>query len=400
MTLLAALAEEHGTPLFVYDGDAIEALVRRCQRELDYQPRRLLYSAKANPAIGLAAFLRSLGLGIDVCSPGDLYLAERAGFLREEISYTGFGSSDDELAAAAAEAGDLIVDDPGELERLVALGVRRPIGLRVNPAIAAGFHPHVMAGAASSKFGIPLADLRDTAASAAAHQLPVCGLHAHLGSDVLDPAPHVALIERLADAAERIATVRWINLGGGYGTPRRPGQPEFPWEVLAHAAHRMLVLSDGRRLELRAEPGGYLALDAGVLVGRVVAIKNLERPTVVTDASTNQLPSILLYDAHHAVGIVGRERERSVRRYDVAGNLMQAGDMLAHDVELVDPTVGDLLSFSHAGAYAASRATSFNQRPRAAEILLHRGRAIPLRRAERVDELFSRDLPFICPRIG
>lgn len=392
---ISALADGLGTPLYVYDGTAIAALVERCSRELKYRPRRLLYSAKANPAVGIAALLRRHGCGLDACSPGDLRLAELAGYTWEEISYTGFGSTDDELAAAATAAGALVLDDIGEIERLARLGVQRPIGLRVNPGITAGFHAHVVAGTAQAKFGVAIGDLDEAVAVASAAGLEVQGLHAHLGSDVLEAAPHVELLELLAELAERVSTVAWVNLGGGYGTPRRGEQRPFPWSDLDRAAHRLLVLADGRRLELRLEPGGHLLMNAGVVVGRVLAVKrgDPERlPTVVTDVATNQLVSVLLYDAHHAVHLVGRECDASSRRaFRIVGNLMQAGDVLATKVELPAVVPGDLLAFGHAGAYAASRATTFNQRPRAAEVLLDGDRAILLRRAETVEDLFARE---------
>jgi diaminopimelate decarboxylase len=272
--------------------------------------------------------------------------------------------------------------------------VRRPIGLRVNPAIAAGFHAHVMAGAADGKFGIALDDVLAAAGEARRLGLDVQGLHAHLGSDVLDAQPHEQLVRLLAGLAEHVPSVRWINVGGGFGTPRRDGDATYPWEALSSVAGECLALADGRRLELRVEPGGYLSMDAGVVLGRVIAIKagSAGRPeTVVTNVSTNQLVSVLLYDAHHALRLLGRDADDRPRRYRVAGNLMQAGDVLAVDVELPEVLPGDLLVVGHAGAYAASRAGTFNQRPRAAEVLLDGDEAVLLRRAETVDELFARD---------
>lgn len=403
MASLRDLAGAHGTPLYVYDAPTIAERVATLFGQLGYRPLRVLSSVKASPSVGLAAYLRSLGLGLDACSPGDLRLAELAGYGAPDISYTGFGATDDELVSAAARAGDLVLDDEGEVERVAALGLRRTIGLRVNPAITAGFHDHVQAGAATGKFGIALDRVESVAAAAADAGLEVCGLHAHLGSDVLTSGPHRQLLGILADLAERLPTVRWINIGGGFGTPRGPSDGTYPWHELDAAARARLSMPDGRTLELRLEPGGHLTMDAGIVVGRVVSVKTASggRPeTIVTDCSTNQLVSVLLYDARHDVAVAAAGPPGPSRRYRIAGNLMQAGDVLAGDVELPRVAPGDLLTFSHAGAYAASRAGTFNQRPRAAEVLVDGDDVVVLRRAETVDELFARDPGFSAERPG
>lgn len=394
--LLRDLADRFGTPLFVYDAALIRARIDRVRAECAYRPLKLLFSAKANPAVGIARLMHEHGLGFDACSPGDLRLAELAGVPRSAISYTGFGADAAELAEAASAAADLVVDSREELHRLAALGVCRPIGLRVNPGITAGFHAHVEAGAPEAKFGIAARDVPDVAVAAVGLGLPVVGLHAHLGSDVLDASAHVELIGLLAELAANLDGIEWVNLGGGWGTPRRAGAALFPWRIVADAAERHLALAHGRRLELRIEPGGHLIMDAGVLLGRVIALKagDGSRPdTIVTDAGTNHLVSVLLYDADHAVRVASETGRAAARRsYRVAGNLMQAGDVLADAVELPEVNEGDVLAFSHAGAYAACRATTFNERPRAAEVLADGADALLLRRAETLDELFARDV--------
>jgi diaminopimelate decarboxylase len=395
--LVKAAAERYGTPLYVYDGDGIEERVRSLERELRYRPLRLYYSAKANPAVGIATLLRRCGVGLDACSPGDLELAARARFDRADVSYTGFGATDAEFQLAAQGAGAIVVDSIGELERLAELGTVYQVGLRVNPGITAGFHPHVTAGDTGAKFGIPRQEALAAAELCPALGLELVGLHAHLGSDILDPRSHVALLRLLSGLAERIPSIRWVNLGGGFGTPRRPSDQEYAWAELGHAADECLAAADGRQLELRLEPGAYFTMDAGVVVGRVIDVRESVEgglATAVTDASTNQLVSVLLYGAHHAVHVLGREEESPRRRYRIVGNLMQAGDVLVDNAELPVLEIGDLLALEHAGAYAACRAATFNQRPRPPEVLLHGDQTFLLRRRESLEELFARDEDF------
>ena len=285
LRLLEDIADRYGTPIFVYDASTIRERLDTLREELDYRPLRVLYSAKANPAIGIVALMRDLGLGFDACSLGDLRLATLAGVPTKDISYTGFGSTDYELQVAAAQAGDLIVDSPGEIDRLSALEIRRPIGLRVNPGITAGFHEHVAAGARAAKFGVSPDAVAPLADYARAHGLPVVGLHAHIGSDVLDPAPHGLLLELMERLAASIAGLRWVNLGGGWGTPIAQRRPV---PLVQRSRRRRPGICRGRH-ELRLEPGGHLIMDAGVLVGRVVAVKDGDEerlPTLITRTPT------------------------------------------------------------------------------------------------------------------
>lgn len=386
-----ALAAEHGTPLYVYDGDLIERRVERMRTALSYRPLRIFYSAKANAAIAIAALARELGLGLDACSPGDLLLARRAGFQRSELTYTGFGTTDDELRSAAAGAATLVADDLGELVRMAALGITGSVGVRVNPSIDAGFHTHVKAGARDAKFGLPVEDVRSVCARADELGLRVNGLHAHIGSDVLDASVHAGLLRTLAALARDRPELEWINLGGGWGTPRRAGAPEYDWGLIDAAAHDALAGT----IELRLEPGGYVLMDAGVLVTRVVGIKPPSpgrMATVAVDTNTNHVISALLYGAHHPTALV-RAGGGETSEYRVVGNLMQAGDVLVPSVALPQLRQGDLILLGHVGAYSSARAGTFNERPRPAEVLVRNGIATQIRRRETEEDLFARDLP-------
>lgn len=387
----AAIAAEHGTPVYVYDSATIHRRLDDLETGLTYGPRRVFYSVKANPAVAIAALMRARGIGLDACSPGDLAVARLAGARREDISFTGFGLTDAEFRLAAASSAALVIDDAADLPRTAALSDPPQIGIRIAPAISAGFHEHVHAGAADSKFGVPVAALEGFFAEAERFGVPIAGLHAHMGSDVSAGEPYRALLETLAGIAVQRQEIRWINIGGGFGTPREPDEAPFPWCRLNGDADRLLGPLE---VELRLEPGAYLTMDAGEVLTRVVGVKPAlgERPlTVIVDANTNMLASTLLYRSMHPVAALGPHRGQPGPTR-VVGNLMQAGDVLLRDVALPPLEPGDLVSIGCAGAYAACRAPAFNERPRPAELLVDGDGVRIVRRAETLAELVARDV--------
>src|SRR5437764_1223449 len=195
------LAARFGTPLYVYDGDRISVHVNEFRNALP--PRtRILYSCKANPSVAILRLIRELGVGLDACSPGDLAFAAAAGFDDEAISYVSTSMTDFEIESVARRQIDFTADSVAQVERYAALAPRSAIGLRMNVGIAAGFHPHLEAGAAASKFGIRVAELPAARAAAARHDVRVRRLHSHLGSELLDPSAHLESLSRLLKIAE------------------------------------------------------------------------------------------------------------------------------------------------------------------------------------------------------
>ncbi|MEA2492159.1 MAG: diaminopimelate decarboxylase [Thermoleophilaceae bacterium] len=387
---LDTLANRHGTPLYVYDGDLMARRVAEIRDALSALRVRILYSAKANPAVAVARLLRSAGTGLDACSPGDLHLAQLAGFGRAEISYTSHGASREELRLASERAGTLILDAIEEIP--VVAELTDHVGLRVNPGIDAGFHEHVRAATSGAKFGIRIEQIPEALASAARHGVRVTGFHAHLGSEFVSTGPHVELLSQLAELARTTTNIKWLNIGGGWGVPRRSAAARYDWVGFAAAAAS--ILRDLPDVELHVEPGAFLTIDSGWLLARVTGVRGAtgRRPaTITTDASTNHVVSVLMYDAHHPIVLAGSPRPASVH-YRVTGNLMQAGDIIARDVELPEASEGDVLAVGLVGGYSSCRATTFNERPRPAEVLVTSGSDRLIRRAETLDELFNRDL--------
>jgi diaminopimelate decarboxylase len=401
------LAAAYDTPLYVYDGAVMRRRWDALTGGIQHRPLGIYYSCKANAAVGIVRFLVGLGARVDACSPGDLAVARRAGALGTDVGYVGVGVSDADLDAVVASGAFFVADSLAQVDRYADRcdGRGTEIGLRVNCDVAAGFHAHVQAGAWDAKFGLQPPQLADALVRAAARGLRVVGLHSHIGSDILTPEPHLTLLSRLLELSDDLPDVRFIDIGGGWGTPFAAGDREYPVRSFGRAATALLQATERRRarpLELRIEPGAYLVMDAGVLLTRVTEMKppveldgRSTAPFVCVDTSYNHVVSAVIYDTYHPIELA-RHADAPVdaqQRVHVVGNLMQAGDVIARDRALpAGVQVGDVLVIRKCGGYSSSRATIFNERPRPAEVLVERGAATLIRRPETAEDLLSRDL--------
>jgi diaminopimelate decarboxylase len=379
---LADAADRWGTPLYVTDLDRAAANLAAVQAAL---PGALVaYAVKANPDPQLLRRLVSDGAGCEVVTAVELALATRAGCPPERIVMNGVGKTDAE-AQAALRAGVLVnAESLEELDALLALGIPGArIGLRLNPGMDVATHPHLATGAATSKFGIPVAALLDALDRfARAGVAPAC-VGAHIGSDIAEPQPYAELAGRMIRSAAAAGTPR-IDLGGG-------------WASVEAAA----ALGDAaRRLQVIVEPGRSLVADAGWLVTRVVRVQPRDGMAyLVADAGMSELIRPALYGADHPVALVaGGAPLASTGRVDLAGPVCEAGDVVAHDIgrwlepgELAVAGTRALLAVERAGAYGAAMASVYNGRPRPAEVVLEGGVARLSRRREMFEDLVSRD---------
>jgi len=393
------LAERFGTPLYALDAEEIARRYRRFVADIAYRPLHVRYAIKANANVGVMRYLRELGAALDACSPGDLAFADAAGFGPDDVFYTGCAISDNELRQVAARGVFFNADSLSQLARYGRYAPGRPVGLRINTGVVAGFHAHVRSGGLSSKFGLHPAQMPEALAIAARHGLRVVALHTHLGSDIFEPAAPLAALDVLVAVAEPLSALTLIDVGGGWGVPFMAGDPEFDMATYgAGVTARLGALSArrGREIAFHVEPGAYLLSDAGVLLTRVTELKP---PVLVhseltpffagTDTSYNAAVSTVLYGSYHGLYVADRAEAASTHTYDVVGHLMQAGDVLARGRPLPELREGDLLVMLNCGSYAASRAPQFNERPRPAEVLVQGSQARLVRRAEGVADLLS-----------
>jgi len=404
---LAALAREHGTPLYVYSTATLTRHWKVLAGSLRGLDALICYAVKANSNLALLSTFARLGAGFDIVSGGELFRVLKAGGRPGQVVFSGVGKRDDELAFALdAGVGTINVESAGELARLSAvarrLKVRAPIALRVNPDVDPKTHPYIATGLRDSKFGIPVAEARRLYHQAVKDpHLDVRGVACHIGSQITSLRPFVDAVGRVralaADLARGGIRLRHLDVGGGLGVTYKDETPPSPDQYGAAIKQAL----GGWEGEVHLEPGRVLVGNAGILLTRVVQLKKSGRKTfVVVDAAMNDLVRPAFYDAWHEIEpVVAPPPGARAITCDVVGPVCESGDFLARDRKLVLPAEGDLLCVRTAGAYGFTMASNYNSRPRAAEVLVDGDRALLARERETYADLVRGEaLPAPAPK--
>lgn len=393
------LVAEFGTPLYVYSRSAIVERYRELTEALAAVPHLIAYSVKANGNLGVLRTLAELGAGADIVSAGELHRARLAGIPGDRIVFSGVGKTVPELAAGM-DAGiyGFNVESEGELRSLSemarASGRTARIALRVNPDVeTATPHHYTRTGHAATKFGIPIADaLRLYRLAAMLPGIDVRGVDVHIGSQILEVEPYRRALEQVLELVSVLRAegneLEYLDMGGGLGISYT-GEEGISAQEFAGAIAPS-VLESGLRLVI--EPGRYLVGQAGILVARVLYLKRGGgKQFVITDAGMNDLLRPSHYAGYHGVVPVeahGRERAE----VDVVGPICETGDFLALDREIERVEPGELVAIQTVGAYGFSMSSTYNQRPRPAEVLVEGDAARLVRRRETVDDLIAAEL--------
>ena len=383
---VAQLAEQFGTPLYVYSRATLERHYRAFDEALASVPHRVHYAVKANSNLAVLNVLARLGAGFDIVSGGELSRVLRAGGDPKKIVFSGVGKTVAEMQQAlAAGVGCFNVESEAELRRLAAVaeqvGVQAHIALRVNPDVDAKTHPYISTGLKNNKFGVSLSEAERLYLEAA--RMPgirIAGVASHIGSQLLDATPLVDALDRMLALVDRLqAAGIWlthIDVGGGLGVRYKDETPVEPRDWAA----MLLPHLAGRQLEVHCEPGRAIAGNAGLLVTRVEAIKHGEdKSFCIVDAAMNDLLRPTLYQAWMDIVPVQPRSDEASKTYDVVGPVCETGDWLGKDRALAIRE-GDLLAVRTAGAYGFTMSSNYNSRGRAAEVMVD-GEAVHLVRA-------------------
>jgi len=391
---LADIARAEGTPAYVYSAAAIERAYTEFDAAFGSYPHRLHYALKANSTLAIASLMRRLAAGVDANSVGEIEVALRAGFAPGDIVFTGVGKRPDEIERAVALGVHAInAESAGEVARIAAAArtgrTKARVSVRINPDVNAGTHPHITTGVRGNKFGVPieqaLALCRDIAFDTS---LRLVGLHVHVGSQILEVAPLrraaealVALTRALSDAG---IAIEHIDVGGGVGIPYDGGRG-LPAREYAAA---ILPVVSPTGLKLLVEPGRVIVAPAGVLLARVVDLKNGGGPAeiAVLDAGMTELIRPALYGAYHRIDAVQR-RPGSERQYEIVGPLCETSDSFGNARAMPPLQVGDVLAIRDAGGYGSAMASNYNRRLLAPEILVENGGWRTIRRRQTIEDL-------------
>jgi len=392
---LAALAETHGTPLYVYSRSAFEQAYQAYTDALGDWPHLVCFAVKTNSNLGVLNALARLGAGFDIVSIGELERVIAAGGDPTRAVFSGVGKQAHEMRRALEVGVHCFnVESEAELERLSAvasdMGVTAPVSLRVNPDVDAQTHPYISTGLKDNKFGIDINDaVRVYEKAATLPGLNVIGVDCHIGSQLTEIAPFLDALDRVLALVDELAgrgiTIEHLDLGGGLGVQYRDEQPATPAEYIAAVKERL----GDRTFKLIFEPGRSIAANAGVFLTQVEFLKlNDHKNFAIIDGAMNDLIRPALYSAWQAIVPVSESSDEPERVYDLVGPVCETGDFLGKDRAL-RITQGDLLAVMSAGAYGFVMASNYNSRGRPAEIMVDGDQAYVVRERETVESLFA-----------
>ena len=390
------LAEEFGTPLYIYSRATLERHWHAFDSALGDHPHLICYAVKANSNIGILNVMAKLGSGFDIVSQGELERVLAAGGEASKVVFSGVAKSRAEIMRAL-EVGIRCfnVESIAELHHINQIagemGKIAPISLRVNPDVDAHTHPYISTGLKENKFGVSVDEAREVYKLAATlPHVKITGMDCHIGSQLTELQPFLDATDRLIRLIEQLQedgiTLKHLDLGGGLGVTYTDETPPHPSD---YAAALLNKLKGYENLEIILEPGRAIAANAGILVAKVQYLKSNEsRNFAITDTGMNDMIRPALYEAYMNIIEIDRTLEREKAIYDVVGPVCETSDFLGKQRELAIAE-GDYIAQRSAGAYGASMSSNYNSRPRTAEVLVNGNKAHLIRRRESLSELWA-----------
>ena len=390
------LAEQFGTPLYVYSRATLERHWHAFNNAFGEHPHLVCFAVKSNPNIAILNIMAKLGSGFDIVSQGELERVLAAGGDAAKVVFSGVAKSHQEIARALeVNIRCFNVESEAELLRINQIagemGKIAPISLRVNPDVDAHTHPYISTGLKENKFGVSVEQAREVYKVAATlPNIKVVGMDCHIGSQLTELQPFLDAVDRLIVLMEQLKQdgihLKHLDLGGGLGVTYTDEAPPHPTEYAKALWEKLSAFS---KLEIIVEPGRAITANAGILVTKVEYLKSNEsRNFAIVDAGMNDMIRPALYQAYMNILEIDRTLAREEKIYDVVGPICETSDFLGKQRKLAIAE-GDYLAQRSAGAYGASMSSNYNSRPRTAEIMVDSDKAYLIRRREALNELWQ-----------
>ena len=394
---LQILAEQHGTPLYVYSKATFEKHYKDMDRAFEFIDHQICFAVKSNSNLAVLNVLAKQGAGFDIVTGGELARVLKAGGEPSKIVFSGLGKSEADIEQAL-EVGIACfnVESYAELDRLekvaARVGKKAPISLRVNPDVDAKTHPYISTGLKENKFGIPSDSVFDTYAYAATlPHLEIVGIDCHIGSQLTETQPFVDALDRVIVMIDKLKEMgihlKHIDIGGGLGVPYKDEVPPTVTEY----ANALRPALEKLGLKVYMEPGRSISANAGVLLTKVDLLKpTAHRNFAIIDAAMNDLIRPALYEAWMDIQPVTPRNDTEVKEWDVVGAICETGDFLGKERELAIQE-NDVLAVMGAGAYGFVMSSNYNSRGRAAEVMVDADQAYVIRERESIESLWERE---------
>jgi diaminopimelate decarboxylase len=392
---LVQLANQYGTPLYVYHAEKIKSQFQRLTKAFEGTGATFFYACKALTNVNVLGYIKSIGCNADCSSSNEVLLAIHAGFSPDRILYTSNNISFDELEEVAAQRVNINIDSVSNLRKFgKKFGSSYPVGVRLRPNIMAGGNLKISTGHDASKFGIPLENIAEIHDVVRETGVVIRGLHIHTGSDIKDVDVFVKGVELLFRLTEQFPSIEFLDLGGGFKVSYKSDDHETDIDELGRKLGESLARfekTSGRKLKLWFEPGKFLVSEAGYFISRVNVIK--ETPSVTfagLNTGLNHLIRPMFYDAWHTIVNISNPAGE-IKRYTITGNICET-DTFATNREVNEIREGDYLIFRNAGAYCFEMSSNYNSRYKPAEILVENGSARVIRKADGFEDLLRNQI--------
>jgi diaminopimelate decarboxylase len=390
------LAEQFGTPLYVYSRATLERHWHAFNNAFSEHPHLVCFAVKSNPNIAILNVMAKLGSGFDIVSQGELERVLAAGGDAGKVVFSGVAKSHQEIARALeVNIRCFNVESEAELLRINQIAGEMskiaPISLRVNPDVDAHTHPYISTGLKENKFGVSVEQAREVYKVAATlPNIEIVGMDCHIGSQLTELQPFLDAVDRLIVLMEQLKQdgirLKHLDLGGGLGVTYTDETPPHPTEYAKALWEKLSAFSE---LEIIVEPGRAITANAGILVTKVEYLKSNEsRNFAIVDAGMNDMIRPALYQAYMNILEIDRTLVREEKIYDVVGPICETSDFLGKQRKLAIAE-GDYLAQRSAGAYGASMSSNYNSRPRTAEVMVDGDKAYLIRRREALNELWQ-----------